>query len=505
MNVLDGFLNSVTMYRLILYYLIGLLITALLFSILNILPFNPLSLIFSTLFVTVVCWAANKVFSDAFDAPTNIESVYISALILALIISPITSFQDAWLFFWAGILTMASKYIFAIHKKHIFNPVAIAVVLTSIGFNGSASWWVGTLVLSPFVFIGGFLIVRKIRREDLVFSFLGSALAAIIVFTIFSGGNIFSTIQNLLLNSSLLFLAFVMLTEPLTTPPTKNLQIAYGTLVGFLFAPQINIAGIFSTPELALCIGNIFSYIVSPKYKLLLRLKEKIQYGTDILDFHFSLDQKLAFAPGQYMEWTVPHDSPDSRGNRRYFTIASSPTENTLQLGVKFYPNGSSLKKTLANLDVNTPIVGAQLAGDFTLPKDPQAKCVFIAGGIGITPFRSMIKYLIDTNEPRPLILFFANKVAGEIVYADVFEQARAELGIKTVYTLTDQNAIPQGWQGRVGRVNAQMIQQEVPDYLERVFYLSGPHQMINGYEKILREMGIKDHQIKKDFFPGFV
>lgn len=505
MNFLDSLLNSVTMYRLILYYLIGLLITALLFSILKILPFNPLSLILSTLFVTVVCWVTNKVFSDTFNAPTNIESVYISALILALIISPITSFQDAWLFFWAGVLCMASKYIFALHKKHIFNPVAIAVVLTSIGFNGSASWWVGTFALSPFVFIGGFLVVRKIRREDLVFSFFGTALATIMVFTILSGGNILNTMQHLFLDSSLLFLAFVMLTEPLTTPPTKSLQIIYGSLVGFLFAPQINIAGIYSTPELALCIGNIFSYIVSPKYKLLLRLKEKIQYGSDILDLHFSLDKKLAFAPGQYMEWTVPHPRPDSRGNRRYFTIASSPTEETLRLGVKFYLNGSSFKRTLANLDGNTTIVGAQLAGDFTLPKDPRAKCVFIAGGIGITPFRSMIKYLIDIKQPRPIILFFANKIAGEIVYSDVFEQAKAELGIKTVYTLTDQTAIPQGWQGRVGRVDARMIQQEIPDYMERVFYLSGPHQMINGYEKILREMGIKERQIKKDFFPGFV
>lgn len=493
------------MYRLLLYYLIGLLIMAFIFSIFKILPFNPFELLVSVSFITFVCWVTNKIFSKVFNAPTNIESVYISALILALIISPIKSIQDVWLFFWAGVLTMASKYIFAINKKHIFNPVAIAVVLTSIGFNGSASWWVGTLEMAPFVLIGGLLVIRKIRREDLIFGFFVSALTTVAAFSLFFSGNMVNTMRHLLLNSSLLFLAFVMLSEPLTTPPTKELQILYGAFVGFLFAPQLHIAGIYSTPELALVIGNIFSYTVSPKYKLLLRLKEKIQHGTDILDFNFFLDKKLAFVPGQYMEWTLQHDNPDSRGNRRYLTIASSPTEDTLRLGVKFYPNGSSFKKTLANLDQNTPVVGGQLSGDFTLPKNPQEKCVFIAGGIGITPFRSMIKYLIDTKQSRPVVLFFANKVASEIVYSDVFEQARNELGIKTVYTLTDQNSIPQDWQGKVGRIDANMIQSEVPDFMERVFYLSGPHTMVTGYEKTLKEMGIKDNQIKKDFFPGFV
>lgn len=493
------------MYRLILYYLIGLLVIAFIFSFLNILPFNPWSLVFSTLYMICVCWVTNKIFSKVFDAPTNLESMYISALILALIISPISSFQEVLLFFWAGVLTMASKYIFAINKKHIFNPVAIAVVLTAIGFNGSASWWIGTSVMAPFVFIGGLLVIRKIRREDLMYGFFVAAFMTIAVFVLLSGGNIVSTWQHLFFDSSLLFLAFAMLSEPLTTPPTKRLQIIYGVIVGFLFAPQLHIAGIYSTPELALCVGNIFSYVVSPKFKVRLRLKEKIQFGSDILDFNFFLDKRLAFVPGQYMEWLVPHQHPDSRGNRRYFTIASSPTEDTLHLGVKFYPGGSSFKKRLANLDGNTPIIGGQLAGDFTLPKNVQEKCVFIAGGIGITPFRSMIKYLIDIKESRPIILFYANKVSGEIVYADVFEQARQELGIKTVYTLTNQGAIPQGWKGRVGRVDAQMIKEDVLDYIERVFYLSGPYAMVTGYEKTLREMGIKDNQIKKDFFPGFV
>ena len=120
----------------------------------------------------------------------------------------------------------------------------------------------------------------------------------------------------------------------------------------------------------------------------MLRLKEKVQLAPDIYDFIFVPTRKFAFAPGQYMEWTLGHDEPDSRGNRRYFTLASSPTENTLRLGVKFYQQSSSFKSALLAMDQQSEIVAAQVAGDFVLPDDPRQKCVFIAGGIGITPFR---------------------------------------------------------------------------------------------------------------------
>jgi len=505
MNRIDNVLNSITMYRLILYFLLLLLGVAFIFSLFHILPFSPLMLIASTVFVTVVCLATNEFFSQAFNAPTNVESAFISALILALILSPISSFNDVWLFFWAGVLTMATKYIFAINKKHIFNPVAIAVILTSIGFSGSASWWVGTFALFPFVLLGGLLIVRKIKRTDLVFGFMTAAFITTALFVQFSNGNFVTTFRHLIFDSSLFFLAFIMLTEPLTTPPTNGLQMIYGALVGFLFVPQLHFMGIFSTPEIALCIGNIFSYVVSPKYKLLLTLKEIVRYGADILDFQFPLEKKLAFIPGQYMEWTLPHARPDSRGNRRYFTIASSPTEKTLHLGVKFYPKGSSFKTALINLKQNAPIAAGQLAGDFTLPKNRDEKCIFIAGGIGITPFRSMIKYLIDMKEPCTITLFYANKEASEIAYTDVFEEAQKRLGINTVYTLTDKGAVPKNWKGKVGRIDARMIQEEVPDFADRKYYLSGPRAMVNAYEKILREMGIAESRIKTDFFPGFV
>lgn len=503
MKFIDTLLDGITMYRLVLYYLLVLLFVAVIFSIVGILPFSPISLIFSTLFILSISWITNTIFAYAFKAPTNVESVYISALILAVILSPIKSLSDMPLLFFASVLTQASKYIVAINKKHVFNPVAVAVVLTGFGFNGSASWWIGTTAMVPFSLLG-YLIVRKIHRGDLVFSFFAMAMITILGFSLMQGSDIDITIKEIIFSSPLFFFAFIMLTEPLTTPPTKTLQALYGGLVGVLFAPQFHLGSFFTTPELALVIGNVFSYSVSPKYKVISTVVQKLQIAPDMFDFLIAKNKKMTFLPGQYMEWTLPHKNSDSRGTRRYFTIASSPTEDTLRLGVKFSPNGSSYKRAMATMDTNTPLVGAQVSGDFTLPKDPKQKLIFIAGGIGITPFRSMITYLLDTKQSRPIVLLYATKTTDEIVYYDVFNQAQTELGIKTVYTVTDKTKVPANWRRHVGRIDGAMIAQEVPDFMDRICYLSGPHAMVTGYQELLRGMGVPEKHIKIDFFPGF-
>jgi ferredoxin-NADP reductase len=501
-GLIDNFLNQITMYKLVLYYLIFLLSAAVVLGFLGIISINPVYLIISTLFLVGVCWVTNMVFATVFKAHANVESTHITALILALIISPTAMFGGFTLLFWAGVLAIASKYIVAIGNKHLFNPVAFSVIATSFALGQSASWWVGTLPMLPFVLVG-VLIVRKIRRFDLVFYFLLVAISTIGASVIFRGGDLFITLRNALLYSPLFFFAFVMLTEPQTMPPTKNLQSFYGALVGFLFAPQVHFLSFYTTPEIALVLGNIFSYMVSPKDKLLLKLKEKARLADDVWDFVFVGSKRLAFSPGQYLEWTLGHENVDSRGNRRYFTIASSPTENGILLGVKFYNPPSSFKKSISNFEVGSEIVASQLAGDFTMPADKNKKLVFIAGGIGVTPFRSMIKYMLDTNERRDVVLFYSNRNASDIVYKNILEEAYQKLRFRTVYTLTDTE-VPLNWTGKVGYVDSKMIAEEVPDWRERTFYISGSHSMVAAFEKTLRGMGVAKKRIKTDFFPGF-
>jgi ferredoxin-NADP reductase/Na+-translocating ferredoxin:NAD+ oxidoreductase RnfD subunit len=504
MNFIDNFLNNITMYRLVLYYLIALVAIATVASFFGLLPFNGLMFLFTVSFVLIVAWLTNTIFGLIFETTTNLESVYISGLILVLIIPPMGSFHDLGFLFWGAVWICASKFILAVDKKHLFNPVALAVFLTSLMLGQSANWWVGNGVLFLPVLIGGLLIMRKIRRTFLVLTFIATALVGILISGFIKQTDLLVLMQRTLMYSPLLFLGFVMLTEPATTPPRKWGQIFYGLVVGILYNPAIHIQSLYTTPESALLIGNLVSFFISPLSKRLVTFKQKVTLAKDTLGFIFTPNKPLAFLPGQYVEWTLSQKKQDSRGNRRYFTIASSPTEPDIQLGVKYYPNPSQFKQALNSLSPDTKMMIGSLSGDFTLPDDQNKKLVFIAGGIGVTPFRSMIKYLIDKKEKRDIVLFYSNKTQDEIAYKEIFDQASREFGLKTIYTLSDETKLPSGWTGDKGFLTADKVKNLVPDFKERTFYLSGPHGMVAAFEKTLSQIGVPKIQIKTDYFPGF-
>jgi ferredoxin-NADP reductase/Na+-translocating ferredoxin:NAD+ oxidoreductase RnfD subunit len=484
MKSIDDFLNNITMYRLVLYFSILLAGVGLIYSFFGVLPFDPINYIFSFTFLLVVSGIVNYVFAKTFEAQANVESWIISALILGLIINPPKNLHEIIFLGFAAVLMVTSKFVLSIQKKHIFNPVSISVAITALAIGGSATWWVGNASILPIVAIGGFLIVRKIKRWDLVLSFL-------IVSLIFIGPARWVRSIN---DSPLIFFAVIMLTEPLTTPPTKYLRIIYGALVGFLMAPATHIGGIYFTPELALAIGNIFSYVVSPKYKLLLTLKEKIRLTPDTFDFVFSPDRRINFTPGQYMEFTLEHPNSDSRGNRRYLSLASSPTENNIRIGVKFGSPPSSFKKNLLSLMPGQKVFAGQLIGDFTMPKNVKKKLVFVAGGIGVTPFRSMLKYLIDKKQKRDIVVIYLVRNRDEFVYTQVLKQAQDDLGVKVIYNESSTQ----------GHVDAPIIMGEIPDFRDRTFYVSGGHGVVSSFESILKVLQVPKRQIVTDYFPGF-
>ncbi|OGN28161.1 MAG: hypothetical protein A3A33_02290 [Candidatus Yanofskybacteria bacterium RIFCSPLOWO2_01_FULL_49_25] len=493
MKWIDNLLNRITMYRLVLYFLSALIVAGFVLSFFGVMPFSPLALVLSFTVILGTCWMTNALCARLFRVSVNVESFYITAFILALIITPIDQFKESIGFLIvASLIAMASKFIIAPYKKHIFNPAAFAVVVTAFSINQYAGWWIASPYMVPLILIGGLLVVRKVQRFDLVLSFFVVALAMIVSLNLGRGTHVFASMRGVIIDSPILFFAFIMLTEPLTTPPTRTGRIAYGAIAGFLFVPAMHIGSIYSTPELALVVGNLFSYFVSPKIRLLLTLDRIETLGDDMREFIFHTEHPLVFQAGQYLEWTVPHRHSDARGNRRYFTIASSPTEQGVRIGVKLYPKPSTFKQTLFAMSPGATVTASQLAGEFVLPRDANRKLVFIAGGIGITPFRSMIKYLIDRKEHRSIDMFYATNTEQEIAYRELFDKARDILGIKTSYVFGV-------------RLTDAMIKSAVPDYRERLFYISGPRSMVVAFEGILKNIGIPRNRIKTDFFPGFV
>lgn len=495
---LDKFLNSITMYRLTLYYLIGLLSVAVLLSMIGLLSYNPLDIALDACLAIIVCLVANFGFAKIVHATTNSESAFITALIIACLI-PVAFPHNALFLVAACVFAMGSKYFLTIEKQHIFNPAAVGVLGISLLFpDHVATWWMGTPMMMPFVVLGGLVVLRRIRREAMVYMFLAvygavSVAAFIIQGTFFI--SFFTIFQALLFHSPVWFLGMVMLTEPLTAPGRKQPQLIYAGLVGFLVATeQMRFSPLSFTPEEALCIGNIAAYIMTPRHRFVLALQNKIQLTADTFHYIFKLAEPLTFKPGQYMEWTVPHAKTDARGNRRYFSLVSAPNSDTLAIAVKFYDNSSSYKTKLKDLEIGEEVVVSQLGGDFTLPKNfEKKKLVFIAGGIGITPYISMIEYIVQKKKKCDIVLLYSLKTLNDAVFVDLLEKARA-YGVHTVYTMTDT----------AGMIDMAMIQTEVPDFAERIFYISGPQLMVQALEKTIRDMNIPKKKILTDYFPGF-
>ncbi len=501
-TLVDDLLNKVTMYRLVLYVLAALLVVAGFFGFIGVLSISPGDLAFSTAILIGASWLANELFAKGFGAATNVESVYITALILALIMAPVapTHYAGVAVLVITAAWAMASKYIFALGKKHLFNPAAFGVVFSAFVLGVPATWWIGgNVALLPFVLVGGLLIVRKIRRFDLAITF---TLVALVVSVLTSNSTALSSVTLSLLHSPLFFFAGVMLIEPLTIPSDRWHRVIYGALVGLLFAPNIHLGSFYTTPELALLIGNLYAYLVSPKGRFMLELVGREQLSDNTYEFRFASDGPIPFKPGQYIEWTLPHDNPDNRGNRRYFTISTAPNDPIVGVGVKFYDPSSSFKRGLAHMQPHQTISVSHIAGDFTLPRDESHKLAFIAGGIGITPFASMTRHMLAEKKAPPTVLLYANRTKTDIAYKELFDRARAELGMKTIYALSNEPAPPAD--AYAGTIDADLIRREIPDFAERMFYISGPHGMVDSFKHALRDMGVPLHRIKIDFFPGY-
>lgn len=506
LNKIKRLLNTYTMYFLIRIGLLLLAAYAVILSLLGLLSFSALALIVSFFVLATTCYFSNLLFARVAGAFPSTESSVITASILFFLLQPSLSVGGIGTLVIAGVLAMASKYVFALRRRHIFNPAAIAAVILGAFGSGAVIWWVANPFLLPGSLLLSAALIYKVRRWNMAGVFLAAALVSASVFVTVTGGTLLSLFPSFFFSWPVLFFAGIMLTEPATAPARAGEQIAYGALVGLLFSAQYHVGVFYSTPELALVIGNAFAFFTKPSAMRRLTLVSSAPVANGMREFLFRPDRPLAFQAGQYAEWTLPHAKPDARGNRRYFTLASSPNEETIRLAVRLPESGAStFKQALSAMKPGDRLALAQLAGDFMLPEDVSQKLVWIAGGIGVTPFRSMAQVLMDRQEKRDIILLYAAMRPDAFAYLDLFEHA-ASIGLRTVPMLSDAKPgdIPASWTGKTGRLTPELVKELVPDFLERAFYLSGPSAMVDGYKALLLTLGVSSNNIHTDYFPGF-
>jgi ferredoxin-NADP reductase len=511
------------MYRVVTLALLFLVASSLLLSIFNSIRPNPGEIVISALVSVGVAFLTNVTLAKIRGVKANHESAVITGLLIFFITMPAAGlateyqvhilrfiggsipafFFDYAIIALASLLAVASKFLLVIRRQHIFNAAAFGTAALSVTGVHEFTWWIGTPELFIPLAVAGAVVVHKVRKWPMVGTFLVVGFAVFLFDEWRFDQNLVQSSQFFWLSYSSLFLATFMLTEPFTTPPTTRLQVAYGACVGFLAHTVVFYPFVTMSPELALLVGNAAFYPTTLRRKLFLPLHKIRTIAADTFEFAFHKPAGLTFLPGQYLEWELPHEEKDRRGQRRYFTIASAPSESKVRLAVKILPEGgSSFKNALVAMEPGDQVIASQRAGDFTLPASTTTKIALVAGGIGITPYRSFVQHMRHTDQVYDTVLYYCNNTKDDVAYRDLFEAAAQEVPWKNVFVFA--NDTPTQPHEAEGFMTATMVRERTPDFAERTWYISGPPGMVNAYEALLHdELEIPRTQIVKDFFPG--
>jgi glycine betaine catabolism B len=219
-----------------------------------------------------------------------------------------------------------------------------------------------------------------------------------------------------------------------------------------------------------------------------------------VFSFFFRPQQPLAFEAGQFLELSLPHPAPDESGTTRCLTIASAPSEPLLQLTTRIGPAPSTFKHALYDLRPGDAVAASGPYGDFVSP-DTGAPIVFIAGGIGITPFRSMLLDLA-ARPARPAVSLLYSNSSPSIPFRpefDALERDWPELRLE--YTVTRPSPT---WSGAAGRIDASFIARHVDDPSRARYFACGPAGFIGAVRQALAFLGVPPSQIKQEDFPGY-
>lgn len=221
------------------------------------------------------------------------------------------------------------------------------------------------------------------------------------------------------------------------------------------------------------------------------------QITPHIKTFWFKPERPVRYVAGQFTELHLPHESADDRGIRRWFTLSSSPSEELVAIATRFDNDlSSTFKRELAALKPGEQLNLADPMGDFVLPKDPTIPLIFAATGLGITPVRSMIKWLYDTGEQRKIQLLYAASTTEELAFEELFRK----------YDLRFTPIIkhpPAGFTGETGQLTAERIVQAAHD-ANVLVYISGPEIITETLFKELPTHGIAPERLVTDYFPGY-
>lgn len=233
------------------------------------------------------------------------------------------------------------------------------------------------------------------------------------------------------------------------------------------------------------------------------RIKEKreVAKGTLLVTFDL-LGEEVDFEPGQYFFVTLPDiGHQDDKGLRRHISVVTSPNDKGV-LGLATRMRDSAFKRTLGELPVGTEVEVEAPKGDFALPKETTRPVVFVAGGIGITVFRSMLLFIREEGIPLRVTLIYSNRDRESTAFLDELRELEQQLpDLRLILTMTEDP----GWEGETRMVDAQFFKDHLGgDLNEYTFLVAGPPEMTKGVEKALDEAGVRDENVIAESYSGY-
>jgi len=235
-----------------------------------------------------------------------------------------------------------------------------------------------------------------------------------------------------------------------------------------------------------------------------MKLKERKEIANGTMAFFLEKPAGFDFKPGQAMEVKLNHPAEtDAEGNSRPFSIASAPYEKDLMFATRM--RDTAMKRCLKTIPLGTELEVDGPWGDLKLHTRAARPAVFLAGGIGITPFRSMVLDAAKNRLPHRLWLFYSNHRPEDAPFLDELERAEKEnANFRMIATMTEMEKSSRAWHGKTRLVDKAMLSEAIGDLSAPIYYIAGPGGMLNAMRKMLLDAGVNEDDIRAEEFAGY-
>jgi ferredoxin-NADP reductase len=237
-------------------------------------------------------------------------------------------------------------------------------------------------------------------------------------------------------------------------------------------------------------------------YTVKLLRREEVAEGT--MSFYFEKPPSFQFKAGQYVDCSlIDPPETDAEGNIRTFSIASAPAEKDLMVATRM--RDTAFKRVLKTMPLGTPLKMEGPLGSFTIHSNVSRPAVFLAGGIGITPFRSMIINAVREGLARPVVLFYSNRRPEDSAFLEELQQiGNGNKNYQTICVMSKMEKSQRSWHGATGHIDKALLARFIPDVAAPIYYVAGPPAMVTATKETLTGAGVNEDDIRSEDFAGY-